>query len=457
MRHATYPVRWCLCTIVIASIVATAGCDNQLRTEYGRSRGVSGDQSINGFGVLRRSYESEGWSSREVNRLNERLANVDALVWLPQYRDTFNDTARQWFDQWLREKPRTLVYLVPDDGCETRYLEIARQVAPKNQRLAYRRRLARLETDQLIRRLGEDATVDNGWFAVERLPDATPIGGSGSEWQLPRRMSRSATASQPDFGQPTVDYQVIASPIGQASSSSGPATPNTPVPPTSRLPGSSGSGSALPISDLKHASLLSASDGSPVVVRLTAAQWGDSKVIVVGGGSLLSNFAMTASPSQQIASHLIAESGTAPGVVGFMTTDYRGAVVSQVNPEINRQTGMELLTVWPLSLIVLHLAVMGFIVCMILLPIFGRPREHEAAPASDFSDHLDAVASLMIKSGGEVYARRRVSDYMRRVRGETSGPWILPESKPETAVAIPPSSVDPLSAEPALPLTKDAP
>ena len=33
----------------------------------------------------------------------------------------------------------------------------------------------------------------------------------------------------------------------------------------------------------------------------------------------------------------------------------------------------------------------------------------------------------MNNTGGEGYARARISDYMRRMRGETTGPWVLPE------------------------------
>jgi len=102
-------------------------------------------------------------------------------------------------------------------------------------------------------------------------------------------------------------------------------------------------------------------------------------------------------------------------------------MISDIDPEINAVTGMVLFTVWPLSLVMLHLAVIGFVACMILLPIFGRPREDEGKTASDFRDHLDAVASLMHRSGGEEFARRRVSDYMRRIRGDVVGDWIMPE------------------------------
>ena len=89
---------------------------------------------------------------------------------------------------------------------------------------------------------------------------------------------------------------------------------------------------------------------------------------------------------------------------------------------------MELLTVWPISLVTMHGVMLGLVICLMLLPIFGRPRSIRRSKQSDFGHHLDAVAALMNKSGGEAYARARISEYMKRMHGETSGPWILPDS-----------------------------
>lgn len=88
---------------------------------------------------------------------------------------------------------------------------------------------------------------------------------------------------------------------------------------------------------------------------------------------------------------------------------------------------MELLTVWPLSLVTMHGVMLGLVICLMLLPIFGRPRKIRRTRKSDFGQHLDAVAALMNKSGGERYARARISEYMKRMHGESSGPWVLPE------------------------------
>ena len=34
----------------------------------------------------------------------------------------------------------------------------------------------------------------------------------------------------------------------------------------------------------------------------------------------------------------------------------------------------------------------------------------------------------MNRAGGEQFARAKISEYLRRMHGETSGPWILPET-----------------------------
>ena len=60
-------------SIALVVVAATLGCDAGLRTEYGSSRGVEGDHSLNGFGIMRRWYEKNGWTTREVHRLNQPL------------------------------------------------------------------------------------------------------------------------------------------------------------------------------------------------------------------------------------------------------------------------------------------------------------------------------------------------------------------------------------------------
>lgn len=402
--------------LLLAFLAFAAGCDNQLRTEYGASRGVEGDQSINGFGALRRTFNNRGWSTRDVNRLNERMANVDALVWIPDSRDSLHGDAVKWLEDWLSSAPRTLVYLVPDDGCEVEYFEAARELTEPTQRLEYRRRLARLETDEMISRLRQESIPENGWFALEYMPEGESINGVSGKWKRTTHEDTKWGMTGTELRVPGADYRIVPP-------SSNPSTASSSTPATYGM--DQGTSSA----QMERETLLATSDDSVIVSRITAAPWGASKIIVVSSGSLLCNYSLATSAGQAMAANLIQEVGDSSGTVAFMSTDFRGALISDIDPEINATTGMELFTVWPLSLVMLHLAVMGFVACMILVPIFGRPREGDRDSTSDFGDHLDAVATLMVRSGGEDFARRRVSDYMRRIRGEVAGEWLIPETK----------------------------
>jgi hypothetical protein len=413
-------------------LVILAGCGRSLRTDYGSVRGVGGDESINGFGALRRAYESTGWSTQEVSRLNDRLSGLDAILWVPTVRDTIYDDAIDWFEEWLAAEPRTLIYVVPDGGCETNYLEVASKLAPPEQRFEYRRRLARLQTDAMLEAL-RDSPAENRWFSLKRMVDDSQVGGDVGEWN--GQFSELPQSSRGESGNRSlrIVYEVLPPATLTNVGAGTPSGSTSPSPTSSTSAGSTSAGSTLAGStsyDVEHEVLLSTSDGSPAIVRLTSGLWGESEVIVVGSGSMVSNFSLTTPLGQQLAAKLIEQTGDQPGSMGVLSTAVGGAAVSDQAAEINAVTGMELFSVWPLSLIMLHLAVLGIVACMILLPIFGRPRESETASSTDFRDHIDAVAALMSRSGGEDYARRRVSDYMRRIRGETSGPWVMQETKP---------------------------
>ncbi|MEL6898464.1 MAG: hypothetical protein AAFP90_20395, partial [Planctomycetota bacterium] len=97
-----------------------------------------------------------------------------------------------------------------------------------------------------------------------------------------------------------------------------------------------------------------------------------------------------------------------------------------------RTKGMELLTVYPLNVITVHGVLLGLIVCLALFPIFGRPRQMKQPSHSDFAEHLNSVANLMVNSRDTAYARGRISEYMRRMRGETNSPWLLPPEASRT-------------------------
>lgn len=457
--------------LLLFPVLGWVGCSGGLTPEYGDSKGNRGNKGINGFGALRKSFESNGWKTRDVSRLSERLDSLDAIVWIPTTHQAYEVPAVQWLHDWLGNRPRTLIYVLPDEGNEVRYWDMARDLAPPQQRLEYRRRYARAVADLMNGPYGysrsSSAEIDRLWFKARMRRQSHP------RWEvLPHRtvlsVSPAATTNRPS-------YRSSSAPVDWSSD-----------------------GYNLADDDLHMQPLASDSKGNPLAVRIftpqkvaadevlletsvpdnqidifqpnTAAdkdaaaefdvdwededwmedeewtddtQWerllrrrsggygiGDSEVIVVAGGSLIANFGIVTDQGRELTKRLLIESGKRadPGAprVGFITSGFAGVPVSESGDQPQLASGMELLTVWPLSIITIHLAMMGIIACFILLPIFGRPRKLKEKSNSDFAEHINAVGALLQRGNGEQYARQRISEYFRKVRGETSGPWVMP-------------------------------
>ncbi len=410
---------------LVACLLAAIGC-GRLETDYGPASGRTGRVSLNGFGALRQAYDNAGYATRDVRRLSDRAMPHDVIVWTPQVLDSIGQPAGRWFENWLAEGNRTLVYVVPDSGSEAEYWFDAARFAPPDQRFEYRRRAARSVNERLRWRLSRGSEVTEGWFQVEPLEQRVPLGKLSGSWADELSADPEAIDAGSEFRLLKID-----------SDSSGTATGTPSARGTSGQTGPSSFTWFSP--DRRWVSktstemqpLLENEGGDPLIVRFTSEDWDDSQVLVVSGGSMLTNFAFTRSWNRELAGLVIAASVAAAdndARAGFLTNNWEGVRVSEAQPGAPRATGMELLTVWPLSLVTIHGVMLGVVLCLMLLPIFGRPRRVRHRRTSHFGDHLDAVAALMNKSGGEAFARSRISEYMRRVRGETAGPWVLPET-----------------------------
>ena len=410
---------------------AVGGCGGP-ETSYGPSAGRVGRVSLNGFGALRRAYENAGFRATDIRRLGDRAAGHDVIVWTPETSGTIAEPVGRWFESWLAAGPRTLVYVLPDSGSEAEYWIAATELAPPKQRLEYRRRSARSMNERLAWRIRRGEAYDEGWFRVEPLERRIPLDEPSGP------------------GDAAVEFRISA--IGPAEES-----PRPPSPVTKAGRGMSTGPSSTNFffardtwkssAEPRLETLAGAVSGVPAVARVTSDRWPRSQILVVAGGSLVTNFAFSRPANRELAGRLIAAStpdqlGANPSATatekgqdvsaGFLTSGWDGVRVREARPEVPQATGMELLTTWPLSLVTIHAAILGLIACLMLAPVFGRPRRVVAKPSGSFAEHLDAVAALMYQTGGEAYARRRVSDYMKRVRGEIAGPWVLAEpSTPE--------------------------
>ncbi|MDA9778927.1 hypothetical protein N9D38_10835 [Rubripirellula sp.] len=423
------------------------GCE-RLRTDYGESRGTNGRTSLNGFGAFRASYEKAGYQTRDMSRLSSRSKSIDAIVWLPKVHHSNSGEVISWMESWLSQGGRTLVFVVPDSGSERSYWENAGSLAAVDQRLEYRRRKMRGINQQIQWRLNRRKWIVGGWFEVLPFEHRERVESIAGPWVVSSQVSPASDEPlyETEGGDktisingsldehrdlwveyriqeydaatdPTSTKQIASANLDNQSADTGPGALS------SRRPSFRFETVAdLSSKKISAESMVENIEGEPLVVRLSSEDWKDSQMFVVSGGSLLTNYALTDTWNCQLADRLIlsgkAGRSTNP-VVGFLSSDWIPIVVSDNQPNRPSKTGMEMLTQWPLSLITLHGIFLGGVVCLMLLPILGRPRKLHRETPTDFTHHLDAVGKLMKRAKGEVYARRRIEEY-RRVTGAES-------------------------------------
>ncbi|TWT52437.1 hypothetical protein Pla22_00610 [Rubripirellula amarantea] len=423
--------RQVLCLFGCALLLAT-GC-NRFYTNYGESKSVTGRTSLNGFGGLRQAFEQNGFRSRDVSRLTERVRRTDVLVWTPKELGPIDTRSTRWFEGWLSSGNRTLVYILPDSGSETEYWQDAASLAPPNLRLEYRKRIAKSINQRMTWRTNRSAPPSNGWFALTPLASGRELDEVSGNWDVRNRLSDELKNKRIEFGLQSYDEksQKNSVVLGGVIGGSGPTGPDA-------MGWTLADETDATTTKVKFRPKLKLRDGTVVVATVESERWRGSKVVVVAGGSLLTNYALTKSFGKELAAELVTQAkepltNDVPSV-GFLVTGVDRLAVSERKPGAPVASGMELLTVWPISLVTIHGVLLGLVVCLMLFPIFGRARPGEEVDHSDFDDHLDSVAALMKKAGGKHFAKHRISEYHKRIRGETAGPWILPD-QPSVATA----------------------
>ncbi|TWT69170.1 DUF4350 domain-containing protein [Crateriforma conspicua] len=417
---------------IAALLVLSTGCD-YFDTTYGPVKGYSGGNSINGFGGFRSAIESKGVSARKVYRLSQRTGENDVLVWIPQTMSQIPSDATTWFNRWLRKGNHTLVYVIPDSGSEVEYWQQTRQLCAPADRLTYRRELAKATNLRLEWRLNRRDLPSNGWFQTFALESHLPCRELTGPWSadlamqsaddsdLKRIDATEGASLGVEFRLDAFDAEVHDKIRKNVDTDIGATGPSSQYWTTAYDPGEIES-------DTSFQPLLQNQDGVPLVGVVRKRAWADSKIIVVAGGSLLTNFAMTSESNRQLAYKIVDEAlasidsdgDAAPGRVGMLVSETSDVIVSESSDGPPVIAGMQLLSTWPLSLITIHATLLGVIACLALLPIFGRPRRMPQKPMTDFGDHLDAVSALMTKTAQDGYALDRLAEYQRTVHGETS-------------------------------------
>jgi len=417
-------------SICVGLVVAMISGCSDLQTSYGPSDGNTGRNSINGFYGFRRVFELAGFETHDVRQLSRRTARNDVLVWTPKTFGSFDNETTMWVDEWLTAGGHTLVFVIPDSGSEVDYWSETRPSSPPAHRLDYRRRQARAINQRLSWRLNRRDVASNGWFMArasasraeteglsgpwaEALIDTDDQGAGGSRDQAWRSL-------QVEYRLSVFDQEANEAVRKQAGKVLAPTGPSSQFYVSDEVPDPGPK-------QTEFKALLENQSGDALIAEVTSGQWPRSRVLVVAGGSLLTNFALHRSVNRRLAGRIVqatsadrAAAKTGPPHAAFLVTDTTDVPVYQSTEGPPRASGMELLSVWPLSLITIHAAILGMIACLVLLPIFGRPRKPRRKSAADFGDHLNAVTALMTKITPDDYALQRIREYARSGGGKES-------------------------------------
>jgi hypothetical protein len=401
---------------VVITMFTLAGC-SRLQSEYGGTKGSSATKSLNGFSGLRQTFVRQGATVKDIGRLNQRTMESDSIVWIPKSADGIESKTSNWMHSWLSQGGRTLVYIVPDSGSETNYYREMTPAAPPEQRLEYRRLLAR----SLIQRMEWQSTrqnlASNGWMQIKPLPADQLLvrsEGLGGEWS-------DAIVDQDKM---TVEYSLSAYDAKNPAPIPAPAIFNPvqtgPSAPSFRF---SQGDVVIQSGNFEYESLLSTRSGD-AIVKVTCPNWKNSQVLVIAGGSLLTNYALAHESGLRLADRIVDQARTHLAdeefITSFATTELSEIPVRDSVGEIEAPSGMEFLTTWPLSLVTIHGLIAGLIACLVMLPIFGRPRRLMGKSLANFGGHLDAVATMLSRRDSQGFAENRIREFHRVVNQDES-------------------------------------
>jgi hypothetical protein len=392
------------------ALVGMAGCGQpELDVTYGHRRGTPGGESINGTSVLSALFEQRGFSVSTWRRLSPKLDQFDVLVWFPDEFEPPNEATRDYLENWLASNSeRVLIYVGRDFDATIPYWTQFLSQVPADQRREVARRLASAQASFDARQAEVPKEVDVHWFELERVaPRQGPFELTGP-WS--RGIDATKTALE-------LNTRIRFPHLEDEDEQPDPA-------------GNHG------------LQMLLLANHEPVVSEKKF--YNGSRMLLIVNGSFLLNLPLTNAEHRKLAGRLIARCGEPRGRrVAFLETGRDGPLIFENEPGEPYPTGLELFTVWPLGVMMLHLTALGLLACFALFPIFGRPREQPVREADErsvmtevvlqdgdvpvtavrahFGKHVDALASLLEKTQDHDFARERLQEYYERVKRETPG------------------------------------
>ncbi len=379
-----------------ALLLTCLGCRSvDIDETYGKRRGSSGGESVNGTRVLAEMFERGGHKVTTRAYLSPKLSEYDVVVWFPDDFAPPTVEQQEFLENWLSDAAgRTLIYVGRDYDASIDYWEKVLPSTPPEQVVEVLRRQAKARARHDRARTAMPVEEDCRWFGVRGNAPDQVLGGRDDEEEtvLTGPWSRDGTIAPA-----RLDIRLQGRLVPLVDPPDGPYGGR-----------------------LRSHELLTADD-EPLVWEVANTRWNESKILVVTNGSFLVNLALVEHEHRKLAGKLIAECGKPPKRVVFLESGEGGPPVYDREPGEDYPTGFEAFVIWPIGPILMHFIVLGLVYLASRMSIFGRPDDLPREPASDFGHHIEALGKLLERTRNRRYAEQRLEDYRERVRGEHGG------------------------------------
>jgi hypothetical protein len=426
-RHSSPPVqiqaagrrRTCCRGIVLVAIVALGlgGCTaRDVQTEYGRRAGSAGGKSVNGTGVLGTMFRRAGHRVATVRRVSPRLRQFDVIVWIPDDFYPPSVEQRVSLEQWLALGGKTLIYVGRDYDAAPHYWESILPLVPPTERpeVITRRAASRARHDN--QRLNTPSEEFARWFHFQREWPPRQVTGlsSSAGWAEGVDTSRLDIRLETRLHPPTPG-QEVAQTAASALVAGGARWRSRPRDDDWEFLDAEQATRQRQGPD--QVEVLLASGDDALVTQLGDDTWLDSRILVVTNGSFLLNYGLLNREHRKLAGRLIDQCGTRRNVA-FLETTLLDRLLHRRDEDYQHPTGLEAFTSWPLGFILMQAMLLGMVLCFVLFPIFGPPRQLESDGLTDFGKHVEAFGKLLERTRDESHARDLLREHLAGSRSD---------------------------------------
>lgn len=395
-----------LAAILIVVCGMLSGCtgpnDEHLDGTYGRRGGAIGRDSVNGTAVLSEMFRNAGHRIITKSELTPSVDDADVLVWIPDNFDPPSPEAIQWLEDWLlRTDGGILIYVGRDFDAAIPYWDAVIPTATGTQAQEMTSRRQEDLADFFSERSTFRDETESRWFSYDPAPPRRKIRELSGPWAEGIDASQIGIELYGDFTPGEFDHD------GQETLL---ATGDDPI---------------ITRFEFGHEELESYWEDEDFDYDYydeyyDFAEWEPSELLLVTNGSFLLNASLVNHEHRKLARKLVDECVGKETVV-FLQSGHTGIPIKDFDPPPDVPSSLMIFTVWPLNIILVHMAIVGVVFCFARWPIFGHPHRSPADRMSDFGHHVSALGSMLSRTENRSYVRHQISVYRQAYRSEAGG------------------------------------